>query len=52
MKIFYKTDPPQSGHFSFDYNFEIFKTKILTQKRPPKAFGNNIGQLEAQFRTI
>ena len=51
MKFFYITDP-QSEHFSFDYNFEIFKTKILTQKRPPKAFENNIGQLEAQFRTI
>ena len=34
--MFYKTDPPKSGNSDSKYNFQIFKNKNQTQKRPPK----------------
>ena len=36
IKKLYKTEPPKSENFDSKYNFKIFKTKNLTQKRPPK----------------
>ena len=33
---FYKTDPPKSEICNSKHNFEIFKTKNLTQKDPQK----------------
>ena len=33
-----KTDPPKTFHSDAKFNFKVFKTKNMTQKRPPKNY--------------
>ena len=35
IKNFYKTDPPKSGNFDSNYNFEILKNQKSYSKKTP-----------------